>query len=173
MFLDGLKAKSILRKIKVQVDNRRYEYRKKTLSSIGVIQTETHRLEKSDITQLASDLGIKNENITVITYAKKPSKTDVVAGNLFSEGQVGWNGQPKQEVLKSFANASFDVLLSYYTPNNLVAMAITAFSNAHFKVGLSNEVEGLNDLVIERVGDDVQLFASELKKYLHILKIAI
>jgi len=92
---------------------------------------------------------------------------------LFSEGQIGWNGQPKQESLKAFVDTSFDVLLSYYTIGHLGALAMTAFSKAHFKVGLNNDVEGLNDLVIENVGDDTKLFASELKKYLHILKIAI
>ena len=173
MFLGGLRAKSILRKIKEQVANRSYEYKKASLLKIGIIQTEHQHIDEAGVALLAETLEVKSEDITIITYVKKASKEELASGSLFSEHQIGWKGQPKHEVLKSFTNTPFDIVVSYYTTSDLGLLATTAYSKARFKVGLNTEISGLNDLVIEGVIGDFTLFVKELKKYLQILKIAI
>ena len=173
MFLGGLKAKSVLRKIKQIAGNRAYKGSKKPIEHVAIIQSVNCAMQEHEIASLAQSLEIPRDKITVLTYVKKVAKEDKDNEQVFGEAQIGWNGSPKNQVLKSFTQTPFDILISSYGDEDIVAYALTAQSNARFKVGVSNAIEGINDLVIYKKDDQAfQIFIAELIKYLHILKIA-
>ena len=129
-------------------------------------------MNPEDIDMLAQTLGVDKTDIQLITYYKKLPKSLLTEVDVFAESHIGWKGVLKTTNAKDFANTPFDVLVNYYPKAEMGAYALSAATQAGFKVGIQNSVPGLNDLVIHLNDQDFSVFAEELKKYLHILKIA-
>ncbi len=171
MFLNGLKVKSIVRKLKNETQNRRYAPSSTSIKSVGIIQDEACSFDSRKITQLAGVLGIKEKDIEIISYVHKISKDQKEVEGIFSESGIGWNATLKTSNLKTFASKKFDILLSYYTDDRLSLKVISGLSKATFKVGLNHKEEALHDLIISTEVGQEDVFTSELEKYLQILKI--
>ncbi|MFT5752270.1 MAG: hypothetical protein ACI828_000809 [Flavobacteriales bacterium] len=171
MFLGGLKEKSIVRKIRKDVEKRRFTLSRKRIFTMAILQDAAAPFNNSQLTALASELGIDVENITLLTYAPTLTKAQKEEELLVTDKQIGWKGVLKSEHLKKFAQKEFDVLVSYYNTDLLALQALVARSQAQVKVSISADALGLYDLVIHmKTGDEV-VFVKELKKYLRILKI--
>lgn len=171
MFLNGLKTKSIVRKLKTETKNRRYTPSHTTIQSVGIIQEEQTPFDSKKIAQLVAILGIKEQHVEVISYVDKIQKDQKEVKGIFSESGIGWNATLKTSNLKTFASKNFDILLSYYTEDRLPLKVVTGISNATFKVGLNHKEEALHDLIITTTIGQEGIFIDELEKYLQILKI--
>ena len=71
--------------------------------------------------------------------------------------------------LKLFLDTKFDALLSYYEADVTELKLITALSKAHFKIGILQTDERVNDLIINTKLYDFNVFKNEMFKYLTIL----
>lgn len=171
MFLNGLKVKSIVRKLKNETQNRVYIPSPASIKSVGIIQKEEHSFDSKKITQLATVLGIKEKDIEIISYVNKISKDQKEVEGIFSESGIGWNAALKTSNLKTFASKKFDILLSYYSEDRLSLKVISGLSKATFKVGVNHKEEALHDLTISTEVGQEDIFINELEKYLQILKI--
>ena len=65
----------------------------------------------------------------------------------------------------------YDVLINFYIKDIPQLNLVAAASNAKFKVGFSDVDNRINDLVIGAGPNNIDLFISELNKYLKILNI--
>lgn len=171
MFLNGLKVKSIIRKLKNETQNRAYIPSPTSIKSVGIIQKEERSFDPKKITQLAAVLGIKEKDIEIISYVNKISKDQKVVEGIFSESGIGWNAALKTSNLKTFTSKKFDILLSYYSEDRLSLKVISGLSKATFKVGVNHQEEALHDLTISTEVGQEDIFINELEKYLQILKI--
>jgi hypothetical protein len=171
MFLNGLKIKSIIRKLKKEVASRSYVPSGKPIRRVGILQEEGAPFDIKKIASLTKALGIKENNVDVFSFILKPVKDQKEVEGVYSVKSIGWNGILKTTTLKAFVAKDFDVLLSYYTEDQLPLRLVSGLSRATFKVGLIREEQGLHDLVITTAIDEESLFVSELEKYLRILKI--
>ena len=171
MFLNGLKEKSITRKLKNKVANREYTPSGRPIRTLGILQEKGAPFEIKSRTALAKALGIKENDIEIFTYVAKLPKDQKEIEGMYALKSIGWNATLKTAFLKAFVAKDFDVLLSYYTEDRLPLRLISGLSNAVFKVGLIKEEDGLHDLVITTgIGEEMVLI-NELEKYLRILKI--
>lgn len=171
MFLNGLKAKSILKQIdKVQLA-RNYKASKGGVATVAILQEMDKPFDTKHLTKLCKAIGVKPKDVTILEYVKTLTKEQREQPQLFSDKQVGWKGVFKTKSLKDFSATPFDILISYYTPENLSLKAMTALSVAKFKVGINPEMEAYNDLTIHVATDQEVVFTKELEKYLKILKV--
>lgn len=171
MFLNGLKTKSIIRKLKNEVASRTYVPSGTPIRSIGILQEEAVPFDKKNREQLAKVLGIQEKDIEILTYVTTLSKDQKEVEGTYSVKSIGWNGIAKTASLKTFIAKDFDILLSYYTEDRLPLRWVSGLSKAVFKVGLIKEEESLHDLVITTATGEETVFINELEKYLRILKI--
>jgi hypothetical protein len=105
------------------------------------------------------------------TYRYRPfSRNHVRSYKFFTEKDFNWRGEPKKGSFKSFLDEPFDLLIGYFNKNNLYLENAVLRSNAKFKVGFAKVNQSLYDLEIAEYPTKVEVFLSELKKYLVILK---
>ncbi len=171
MFLNGLKVKSILRKLKKETENRMYVSSRTVIRNVGIVQEEQTSFDSKKITQLVKILGIKEKDIEILSYVDKIQKDQKEVEGIFSDSGIGWNATLKTSNLKMFTSKKFDILLSYYTEDRLSLKVVSGLSNATFKVGLNHKGEELHDLIITTKIGQEDVFINELEKYLQILKI--
>ncbi len=171
MFLNSLKAKSILRKIDKIIMGRVYTPSHSVPQTIGILQEDSKPFDQESLKRLRTILGVKNLEVDILTYKSAVKREDKESDVLFSGKQIGWNGVFKSKGLKIFSQKRFDILISYYSEHNLALEYVTASSNAIFKVGILEEGDVLNDLTILSTKGQGKLFVQELQKYLKILKI--
>ncbi|WP_299678873.1 hypothetical protein [uncultured Dokdonia sp.] len=170
--MNGLKAKSILRKLKKETESRTYTPSGRQIRSLGIVQEGDRPFDANKIKQLAATLGIKENDIVVLSYMPKLSKAQKDAPGVYSGKGIGWNGTLKTTTLKEFVAKDFDILLSYYSEDRLPLQIVSGLSKATFKVGLIEDAQSFQDLVITTAIDEETLFINELEKYLQILKIS-
>lgn len=171
MFLNGLKEKSIIRKLKKKVANREYIPSGTPIRTLGILQEQGAPFEIKNRSVLAKALGITENDIEVFTFVGKLPKDQKEIEGMYAVKSIGWNATLKTAALKAFVAKDFDVLLSYYTEDHLPLRLVSGLSKAIFKVGLTNEEDGLHDLVITTAMGEEMILINELEKYLRILKI--
>lgn len=172
MFLNGLKEKSIIRKLKNETERRVYSPSGRSIRSIGILQDGNVPFDVKKLKDLATVLGIKEKDIEVLSYIPKLPKDQKNDRGVYSEKGIGWNATLKTTVLKEFVARDFDILLSYYTEDRLPLQLVSGLSKATFKVGLIKDEQSFQDLVITTTIGEETLFINELEKYLQILKIS-
>lgn len=171
MFLDGLKAKSILRKIEKSVNERELISSHSPVATIAILQERRSPFDPKNVKSLLDMLGVQEEQVTILEYVKNLTREQKEEQLLYSEKQLGWKGVFKTKSLKDFEKKPFDILLSYYISKELSLNAMTALSQAKFKVGITSSLEEINDLTIHVKKGQETVFISELEKYLRILKV--
>lgn len=171
MFLNGLKTKSIIRQLEkvntervpVTVGNR--------LQSVCIIEVASNVFDRTKLHKLADMLSVKEEDILFRSFVKHKKKEDKDNTTLFSPKDIGWKGVFKTPGLKEIQTTTFDILISYYTQEHIVLTTVSSLGKGLFKIGLGEDNYQAHDLCLEVKVGDTDVFLSELKKYLKILKI--
>jgi len=171
MFLNGLKVKSILRKLqKVNSENVGFGGVTK-LEKIALIQRDDQDLQEKYFNQLIKILNCKKENVFVLNYKESIPEERETESHLFSSKDIGWNATLKSVSLKEYVERDYDLLISFYTDENLALASLTTLTNAAFKVGLKASESMPYDLSIQTSTNEQAIFISELERYLTLLKI--
>ena len=115
------------------------------------------------------DLNLLPSDQKFLIFSKTDSTNYNKWDDVFESKDFGWKGKIKNNDLQNFINYKFDVLISFYTVNEIELNQVTAMSQANFKVGISNDDERLYDLIIDIMPSDFKNFKTEFKKYITIL----
>jgi len=171
MFLNGLKVKSILRKLKEENDTRVPVTVGNKLKSIGIIEGNVGEFDRLKVKDLCKALEVKERDVYFMSFVAKKKKESKDNVNLFCSRDLGWKGVFKTPHLKEFGSKEVDLLISYYNKENLVLSAVSSLTKSKFKVGLKDDSYQTNDLIVATHPEKASLFIKELSKYLSILKI--
>lgn len=139
----------------------------KKIKSVGIITTEEVASKINIVAEIERILEVRN--VKIYSF-RKFLKTDEVSFKHFTEKDINFSGQFTQTNFKSFLEQPFDLLVGYFSTNNVFLESAVAQSQAEFKVGFSNVNEGLYIIEISENIENIVAFSSELKKYLQILK---
>lgn len=170
MILKGFKEKSNKKYINKALSERVVVTTKDKVKRIGVLVNNNESIDYSWFKALKEVLNVTSNAIEVVAFTndkKKDESNELVA--TFDGTDLGWNGTIKETNLKTFINTDLDLLISYYTEDNTLLKLLTTASKAKFKVGILQEDERINDLIIKTELDDFKTFKIELEKYLKIL----
>jgi hypothetical protein len=139
----------------------------KEIKTVGIITTEEISNWVSIKEEVEKLLNVKNVKI----YSFRPDKKkQVVFYKHFTKKDFGWRGTVQQPSFKIFIDTPFDLLIGYFSKNNLYLESAVLQSSATFKVGISNVNQQLYDMEIAEVPSKTEGFLLELKKYLIVLK---
>lgn len=143
------------------------------LKTLAVLIDASKEINILSLVKVADELGVKSSNLKVIAFKEDYDEKEGGIGeaNYFGAKGVSSNGSFKSNFLKDFVIKDFDVLINFYSTDHLIINYVAAASQAKFKVGFAAVDHRINDLIISSAYGETNLFISELKKYLKILKI--
>lgn len=169
MILKGFKEKSNKKYIDTTLKKRIVVGDTNKVKKVGVLVSIEESIDYNMFRTLSEDLGIEENKVEVIAFTSEKKTEDCLFKPTYNSKDLGWKGVMKHPELKTFVNAEFDVLISYYKQGITGLKLITTASKAKLKVGILTEDERLNDLIIKTELMDFEGFRSELIKYLDIL----
>lgn len=175
MFLKGLKDrfkhKSALKFMREELENPYSPSRRKQgIQMLGVIVD----LDKFPRTELFEEFvevfGLHPNAVKVIGYKSYYDINSPYATPVFSDKDLGWNGDIENSYAQEFLSREYDVLINYYSEKNLMMQLMTVKTRARIKVGFAAVDKTFNDLIMDCSIKDFDLFKKEIRKYLSVLK---
>ncbi|BDW94304.1 MULTISPECIES: DUF6913 domain-containing protein [Flavobacteriaceae] len=175
MFLKGLqdkfKVKSGLKYLKEEMEKPpKSVTREKGVASIGCI-VDVDNFSKAEVFyELIEEFSLRPNAIKIIGYKSEYDKNSPYAIQMFSDKDLGWKGQIENGYVLEFLGREYDILINYYERDSLMMKLLSVKTPARLKVGLAAQDPKVNDLILNTPLNDFELFKSELKKYLKVLK---
>lgn len=169
MILKGFREKSNEKYFNKLLANRAVSNASKPIESLGVILNIDEFSDLEALKSLINLLNIKPNKFQLITFTTAKQLGEAINFPCYSEKDIGWSGTIKDKELEVFLNTKFDALVSYYFIDSLDLKVLTAASKADFKIGILQEEQRLNDLIIHVNPEAIEVFKIELLKYLSIL----
>ena len=175
MFLKGIKdkfkQKSGLKFIKQELEKPvNKSTGKKGIRSLGCI-VDLDKFDKSDLFyQFLDDFSLRPNAVKIIGYKSFYDKNSPYSTPIFSDKDLGWNGEIQNSYALEFLSREYDLLVNYYDENNLLLNLMSVKTKARMKVGFGAVGPDFNDLIIETPISDFKTFKAELKKYLGVFK---
>lgn len=169
MFLNFLKNFFLKRKLKKSVFNVNSNFSNERINTVGIIVDESYFNEKENLLKELIKNDIHQNNIKLLVYKDKFKKNEVLHFPSFSMKNISWTGEIEQPEATDFLSKPFDMLISYYDVEKAPLLMATQQSKAVFKVGFASVDKRLNHFMINTSAENLEIFSSELFKYLKIL----
>ena len=174
MIFKGLKTNSIKKQTETALSKRdRGQAEIGKLKSLGILMDATNELNIMSLVKIADALGVRSNYMQILGYKEEYREKDGRLGeaNYFGEKSISTTGSVKSSFLRDFIKKDFDILIGFYQEDHPILNFVAASSKAKMKVGYGQVDNRINDLIIQTPSTDTDVFISELKKYLQILKI--
>ncbi|HET8735369.1 MAG TPA: hypothetical protein VFM69_02105 [Pricia sp.] len=107
--------------------------------------------------------------VKIIGYKSQYDNSSPYSTPVFSDRDLGWNGNIENSYALEFLSREYDLLVNYYTVENLLIQLMSIKTRARFRVGFKNVDQVYNDLIMDVPMQDFKTFKTELKKYLGVL----
>lgn len=144
--------------------------RKRGLRRIGCI-VDLDKFDKADIFyEFLEAFQLPPNAVKIIGYKSFYDKNSPYATPVFSDKDLGWNGDVENSYALEFLNNEYDLLVNYYNENSLLLNLMSIKTNARLKVGFKSVGPDFSDLMLDTPLADFNTFKTELKKYLRVLK---
>ena len=169
MFFRAFKENSNKKYLNKMLSNREVSIDSSEVKSLGVVLNLAESKDFNAFKSLAEKLKIHPNKLKVVGFSREKSGQLNAWDLCFVPDDFGWNGAIKSIELQSFLDKTFDMLISYYTTEDLELKLITAVSKAKLKVGILQNDERLNDLIIKTDIKEFDVFKNEVFKYITIL----
>ena len=174
MFLKGIKDKfkykSGLKFLKAELENPSAKVdRKKGIRSIGVI-VDLDKFDKAELFfEFVEEFKLRPNAVKIIGYKSYYDKNSPYATPVFSDKDLGWNGDIENSYALEFLSREYDLLVNYYKEENLLIQLMTVKTKARINVGFAEVDKNFNDLILQSPLDDFKTFKKELTPYLKVL----
>jgi len=174
MFLKGLKDKfkykSGLKFLKQELNNPPPVVdRTSGITSVGVI-VDMDEFNKTELFyEFIEDFKLRPNAVKIIGYKSYYDKNSPYATPVFSDKDLGWNGAIENSYALEFLSREYDLLVNYYSKENLLLHLMTIKTKARINVGFPEVDRNFNDLIMGTPISDFSTFKLELKKYLGVL----
>ncbi|WP_303318980.1 hypothetical protein Q4Q34_19530 [Flavivirga abyssicola] len=169
MILKGFKEKSNIKHLNKLLSERQVIVTDKKIESLGVILNIDEIDDFKLFSVFADFLKIRDNKLKIVAFSENDKDTLTSWDVCFNPKDFGWKGVINNVELQTFLDTEYDALVSYYTKDVLELKMMTAKSKAQFKIGIAQEDERLNDLIIKTKLKEFDVFKEETIKYLTIL----
>lgn len=170
MFLKGFREKSNKKVINSLLDTRKISVTSSKVNHLGVLLHINEFDDFEAFRKLANKMNVLPNKLKIVAYTSNEKEVPNFWEVCFTEKDFGWKGAIKNIELQTFVDTKFDALISYYLDEVTELKLITAKSQAQFKIGILQDDERLNDLIIKTKIKQFDVFQKEVLKYLHIFK---
>lgn len=119
--------------------------------------------------EFVEDYGLRPNAVKIIGYKKYYDKNSPYATPVFSDKDLGWNGDIENSYVLEFLSREYDLLVNYFTEENLMLGIMSVKTKARVRVGFKEIDSQYNDLILDTPLKTFKIFKEELKKYLKVL----
>lgn len=168
--LKKVKYRSLKKHTVKQLSERDISQRNTPLKYLGFVVDEAFFDDFELLNEFGKELGLQTKDVKLFTFMETRRKIPSLRQNQITNKEFSWGGEIKSQNANEFLEFPFDVLIGYYQGKHKFMEAMVAKSAAKFKIGFHGMDEGFYDLLLGVNPQDIDLFKSELKKYLEILK---
>ncbi|MDC8004974.1 hypothetical protein POV27_13005 [Aureisphaera galaxeae] len=137
--------------------------------TLGFLVDEMLLSDFEKLYHFSADLGMQPKDVRVFSFIETKRKIPSLRQNQVQCKDFNWKGEMHNQNAQEFLDTEFGVLVGYYKGTNEFMDMMISRSKAKFKVGFAGGDERLYDLMIGVAPEQIDLFKSELKKYLTIL----
>ena len=174
MFLKGLKDKfkykSGLKYLKEELNSPpEILERSKGIKSIGVIVDLDSFDHAEKFFDFIEECKLRPNAVKIVGYKSYYDKNSPYATPVFSDKDLGWNGNIENSYALEFLSREYDLLVNYYTADNLMMQLMTIKTKARINVGFAEVDRSFNDLILDVDLGAFSTFKQELKKYLQVM----
>lgn len=174
MFLKGLKDKfkykSGLKYLKEELNSPpEILERSKGIKSVGIIVDLDSFNHAEQFFDLIDDFKLRPNAVKIVGYKSYYDKNSPYATPVFSDKDLGWNGNIENSYALEFLSREYDLLVNYYTADNLMMQLMTIKTKARINVGFAEVDSSFNDLILDVDLRAFSTFKLELKKYLQVM----
>jgi len=167
---DKFKQKSGLKFLKEELQKPFAEVvRTKGITSIACL-VDLDQFENANLFyEFVEDFSLRPNAVKIIGYKSYYDKNSPYATPVFSDKDLGWNGAIENSYVLEFLSREYDMLVNYYTEENLLLQLMSVKTRARVRVGFKEVDARYNDLILDTSMKDFKTFKQELKKYLKVL----
>lgn len=119
--------------------------------------------------EFVDDFGLRPNAIKIIGYKSEYDKNSPYSTPVFSDKDLGWKGEIENSYVLEFLGREYDMLINYFTDDNLMLQIMSVKTKARVRVGFKEIDPKFNDLILDAPIQDFKIFKRELKKYLRVL----
>lgn len=119
--------------------------------------------------EFVEDFGLRPNAVKIIGYKSYYDKNSPYSTPIFSDKDLGWKGDIENSYVLEFLSREYDMLVNYYTDENLLLHIMSVKTRARVRVGFKEVDPKYNDLILDTPIKDFKIFKQELKKYLKVL----
>ena len=139
------------------------------INSVACIVDLDHFEDAERFYDLVEDYKLRPNAVKIIGYRGFYDKNSPYSTPVFSDKDLGWNGNIENSYALEFLSREYDLLINYYKEKNLLIEIMSIKAKARFRVGFKDVDHQYNDLIMDAPLEDFETFRSELKKYLGVL----
>jgi hypothetical protein len=144
--------------------------RGKGIRKLGCI-VDLDKFQDSDVFyQFLEEFKLTPNAVKIIGYRSYYDKNSPYSTPVFSDKDLGWNGDIENSYALEFLSREYDLLVNYYDEENLLLNLMSVKTKARIKVGFKGVGPEYNDLILDTPLKDFKTFKTELKKYLGVFK---
>lgn len=143
--------------------------RKKGITSIACLVDLDSFEDANLFYEFVEEFSLRPNAVKIIGYKSYYDKNSPYATPVFSDKDLGWNGAIENSYVLEFLSREYDLLVNYYTVDNLLLQLMSVKTRARVRVGFMEVDEQYNDLILATPMNDFKTFKLELKKYLRVL----
>jgi hypothetical protein len=119
--------------------------------------------------EFVEDFNLRPNAVKIIGYKSYYDKNSPYSTPVFSDKDLGWKGEIENSYVLEFLNREYDMLVNYFTNENLLLQIMSVKTRARVRVGFKEMDAQYNDLILDTPIKDFKTFKQELKKYLKVL----
>ncbi|WP_425237392.1 DUF6913 domain-containing protein [Ulvibacterium sp.] len=167
---DKFKHKSAVKFLKEEMDKPApIVNRSSGITSVGCI-VDLDKFDKAEVFfEFVEEYKLRPNAVKIIGYKSYYDKNSPYSTPVFSDKDLGWNGNIENSYALEFLSREYDLLVNYFDEENLLIQLMSIKTKARVRVGFKNVDQSFNDIILNLPLKDFKTFKMELKKYLGVL----
>lgn len=167
---DKFKHKSAVKFLKEEMDKPApVVNRSSGITSVGCI-VDLDKFDKAEVFfEFVEEYKLRPNAVKIIGYKSYYDKNSPYSTPVFSDKDLGWNGNIENSYALEFLSREYDLLVNYFDEENLLIQLMSIKAKARVRVGFKNVDQSFNDIILNLPLKDFKTFKMELKKYLGVL----
>lgn len=141
-----------------------------SLKKLGFLVDENFYKDVNTLIDFGESLGLKRENIHIFSFRKTPRKLSDLRKDQITNKEFNLRGEITDQNAIDFLNIPFEVMIGFYQGGNNFLDLMIASSKSQFKIGFQDGDSRLYDLILKLDLEDLELFKTEITKYLRVFK---
>lgn len=169
MILSGVKLGIANRKARSLPKKEMPFGKEKRIGTIGIILDNCDEVVIQAFGNFVQEFHLNEGSAEFVYCLSKDSNDESKKRTIFKRTDISWSGKVTNTCVAAFLDRRFDLVVCFTTGGNRLVEYLLTAVDADLKIGRQQEKDDLYDVSIFSSFEEVDIFISEVKKYLKIL----